>query len=168
MVFVSIQEMIASYFAFELFAKCANYFQFREIIFEILIYNTSRKRAVKKIRKAQSLKDKITMNYTLEYTKEYRKELLFWLRAKKSYVLFSCIVFSVSMVLLCISKVSAFEIFFKAQIIVELVILILLRIQFGFDGRTTKYEKERLNKHRKMCKNKNQGTVRVKPEEAER
>lgn len=149
---MSIQEMIASYFAFELFAKCANYFQFREIIFEILIYNTSRKRAVKKIRKAQSLKNKITMNYTLEYTKEYRKELLFWLRAKKSYVLFSCIVFSVSMVLLCISKVSAFEIFFKAQIVVELVILILLRIQFGFGGRTTKYEKERLNKHRKKYK----------------
>lgn len=165
---MSVQEMIVSYLVFELIAKCANYFQFREIIFQILIYNTSRKRAVKKIRKEQSLKDKITMNYTLKYAKEYRKELLFWLRAKKSYVIFSCIVFSVSMVILCISKVSAFEIFFKTQIIVELVILILLRIQFGFDGRTTKYEKERLNKHRKMCKNKNQGTVRVKPEEAER
>lgn len=145
---MSLKELIISYIVFELFIKCANYSQCREIIFQILIYNTSRKRATKKIRKEQSIKDRITMDYTLQYAKEYKRELLFWLKIKKSYVIFSCIAFLMTMFLLWSSKILALEIFIKAQAIIEIVILFLLRIQFGLGGRTTRYEKERLRKHK--------------------
>ncbi len=147
-ILMSTKELIISYIVFGFFAKCANYSQCREIIFQILIYNTSRKRALKKIRKEQSFIDRITMHYTLQYAEKYRKELLFWLRIKKSYVIFSCITFFIVIILLCTSKVSALENFIIVQTIIELVILILLRLQFGVEGRTTRYEKERLNKHK--------------------
>lgn len=152
---MSTNELITSYIIFVLFSKCANYFQCREIIFQILICNTSRKRATKKIREEQTLKDKISMNYTLEYTKKYRKELLFWLRIKKAYVIFSCVVIFIFIILFCFSEVSILKLFIKVHIVIELVILILLRIQFGVGGRTTRYEKEYLNKHKKIN---NQGT----------
>lgn len=150
---MSTKEVIISYIVFALFAKLANFLQCRDIIFDILVYNTSRKRATNKIRKTQSLKERIAMNYTRQYVKKYKKELEFWLRIKKCYFIYSCMSFFVIVIFWCASKHLALEIFIKIQVVIECIILVLLRMQFGFGGRTTKYEKER---QKKQSKQKNQ------------
>ncbi len=120
-----------------------NYMQIRDIIFSILRGSTSPKRA-RKIRKNQSFKDRVTMRYIAQYTKKNKKELTFYFFIKSIYVIFSIILYVVGIILVFTNiSVSVIETFFRIYLIVQVVLFLWLRIQFGADGWFTRFDRKK-------------------------
>lgn len=133
---------IISYIGGCILAFIANYFVIRDIIFSFLAADVNIKNFKKKTLKKLSIKERISMSYVKSYVQTYKKQLTFYLLFKKLYIVIWLVFLLLPFVLpyFGVSTVISSRIT-NISFGIQFVILLLLRLEYGLGGKSTRYEK---------------------------
>ena len=129
-----------------------NYFSIREILYSIVWAKRGGKYRrfkafVREHKKEQSFFSRVSMRYLAPHAGHYQSTFIVWWEVKRFYALFTAVISLTYLVSgLLWRQTVFFYVLSIAVLLVSIISFILVRIQFGADGHTTKYDSYRIRK----------------------